>query len=273
MHNEYTEVLPVLLKARPATVILCLTLLALSLSPVVSATGSDHAESPRRVFVSIPPQAFIVEALIGDGAEIEVLLAPGHSPATFEPTPKLVARLSESDLYFTIGVPFESNLKKKFANMLNELTFVEMQQGVTLRRMEPHGESDHTHGAGCTTDGNDPHIWLSPQLMIDQAKTTANALCETYPELTSRIEARHRALVATLSELDQELSAILAPHRGRTLLVFHPAFGYFADRYGLKQLAVESEGKEPSIRQLVDLIDRVRKESSDGYPPALFVQA
>jgi len=234
--------------------ILCTGVLALaSLAPAVAPAQS--------VFVSIPPQAFLVDRLAGDFAEVEILLPPGASPATYEPTPKQMAGLDRSQLYLQIGAPFEWPVLAKVADLMPELRVVDCRAGVEL---EPIGGDGHDHGFGLL----DPHIWLDPGRMKTIADTTAKALQALFPDESSAIEARLAALHEAIDETDARVGEALAPLAGHTLLVFHPAYGYFTRRYGLIQKAVEVDGKAPSARRLATVVDELRQHSV----PALFVQ-
>ena len=129
-----------------------------ALSPVTGAAQS--------VFTSIPPQAFVVDQLVGDLVKIEVLLPPGASPATYEPTPKQMAALDRADLYLQIGAPFERAVLGKITAMMSELEVVDCRHGIELI---PIGRGGHHHG----DEGLDPHIWLDPQRMKMIATTSA----------------------------------------------------------------------------------------------------
>lgn len=212
------------------------------------------------VFVSIPPQAYVVERLAGDSLDIEVLLPPGASPATYEPTPKQMAALDRSRLYLQIGAPFEGPVLEKVRVMMPDLRIVDCRSGVELETVA----GGHNHGSALL----DPHIWLDPSRMKLVASTSAEALQELLPREAAEIRERLLALHREIDDTDRRISEILAPHRGRLLLVFHPAYGYFARRYGLVQRAVEAEGKAPSARRLATVID----ELGDQQVRALFVQ-
>jgi zinc transport system substrate-binding protein len=203
------------------------------------------------VFVSIPPQAYLVERLAGDIVRVEVLLPPAASPATFEPTPKQMAALGRSQLYLQIGVPFERTVLAKVADVMPDLPIVDCRDGVQLQPMENGG---HDHGVGPL----DPHIWLDPQRMKIIAASTARALAELLPTRSREIDQRLADLSRDLDASDRRIAAVLAPYAGRTLLVFHPAYGYFARRYHLLQKSVEVEGKAPSARRLAQLVDELR---------------
>ena len=213
------------------------------------------------VFVSIPPQAFLVKWLAGDVVQVEVLLPPGASPATYEPTPKQMAALDRSQLFLQIGTPFEGPVLAKIADLMPELRVVDCRIGVEL---EPIGGGGHDHGSGLL----DPHIWLDPQRMKTVADTTAKALHDLLPDQSLAIDERLAALHKALDDTDARVAEILAPLAGHTLLVFHPAYGYFTRRYGLFQRAVEVDGKAPSARRLATVVDEIRQQPV----PALFAQ-
>jgi zinc transport system substrate-binding protein len=213
------------------------------------------------VFTSIPPQAFVVERLAGDMVTVEVLLPPGASPATYEPTPKQMAAVDRSMLYLQIGAPFEGPVLAKVAELMPDLEVVDCRQGIELEPMDGDG---HHHGDTLF----DPHIWLDPQRMKVIATTTATALSSKMPENGPLIEDRLSTLLKDIDASDRLVAKTLAPFAGRTVLVFHPAYGYFTRRYGLIQMAVEEHGKTPSARRMAGVVDELRGQDV----PALFVQ-
>jgi zinc transport system substrate-binding protein len=223
-----------------------------------SPTSSNARADKLAVFVSILPQVYFVERVGGDLVEVEALVLPGQSPATYEPTPKQMAALSEADVFFRIGVPCEKRLVPKIAATLGELRVVDTREGITLRHME----DDHHHDEGEAHEhagAPDPHVWLDPRLVKIQASTICRELCRLDPAHTADFERNLEAFAADLEAVHGRITEALAPLKGEEFFVFHPAYGYFADAYGLKQVAVEMGGKEPSQKQLVELIDKARE--------------
>jgi zinc transport system substrate-binding protein len=223
----------------------------LSMLPVVS-----QAEQAGKmvVFTSILPQEYFVERIGGDRVEVQALVTPGSSPATYEPTPRQMAALSNAKLFFRIGVPFETAFLSKIEERTEGLRIVDTRKGITLRKMK------NAHSACCDQGGTDPHIWLNVRLVKVQARTIAEALIEADPAGKATYEKNLAAFLKELDALDDRLAEALAPFRGRTLMVFHPAWGYFADAYGLEQEPIESEGKEPSGQQLARMIELAKAE-------------
>ncbi len=226
-------------------------LFVLILGLLLSAAGLPAFGADLSVFVSIQPQAFVVERIGGERVTVSVLVPPGRNPATFCPSPVKMARLSRSKIFFRVGVPFEEAILPKIENAGDNLRIVDTRHGISLRKM--------THAAvgtsaGKKEGGRDPHFWLNPLLVKKQAQTVTNALCRADPDHCREYRANCRALEKDLDALHRRIKAILKPVRGEPFFVFHPAFGYFADAYGLRQLAVEVEGKAPRGRQLAELI-------------------
>ncbi len=212
--------------------------------------GTADAATTIRAFVSILPQAEFVKQVGGPHVEVDVLVGPGQSPATYEPTPKQMARLSQADVLFRIGTPFEKGFIEKVAKTHEHLEIVDTRKGVPLRYF------DRTKGAAAP----DPHIWLDPHLVRIQAATICEALIDLAPEHRPTFERNLAAYQEALDRVDREIAQTLAPLKGSSFYVFHPAFGYFGDRYGLEQVAVEIAGKEPTPKQLAALIRRAQAE-------------
>jgi zinc transport system substrate-binding protein len=147
------------------------------------------------------------------------------------------------------------------------LEVVDCREGIPLRRMDEHGHDEHRaqgeeqagEHEGEKREGTDPHIWLSVRNAIRIAGTIREALVRLDPAGSDGYDRGLRELVDDLEALDRRISEILAPVAGKPFFVFHPSFGYFADDYGLEQIAVETGGTEPSARQLARLIEEARE--------------
>ena len=231
------------------------------MAATMCATTPLKAADRRGVFVSIAPQKFLVERLVGDAVEVHVLLPSGASPATYEPTPKQMAALGTASLFFLIGAPFEGPLLDKISRVMPDLQTVDCRSGVELVPMDDH---EHGHGESLF----DPHIWLDPLRMKIVASTTADALERLLPESGPEIRHNLQRLHDAIDQSHTLIVSILEPHTGESILVFHPAFGYFTRRYGLHQIAVEDEGKAPSARRLAEVV----RTFDGGSITAIFVQ-
>ena len=228
------------------------------------------------VFVSIGPQLESVRRIGGGAVDAHAMLPAGLNPETFSPDARQMSALARADVYITIGVPFEKTIVTKIRASFPNLKIVDGRTGMAFRRMEggvhhhhgkhhDHDDDDHDHEAG----EDDPHVWLSIENMKCHARMVAAVLAEVLPDTEhAAIDARTAEYLRELDALSAELKAKLARLRGTEAVVYHPAFGYFLDDHGIRQKAVELEGKEPGARYLGTVI---REAKRDGIR-VIFVQ-
>jgi len=227
------------------------------------------ATEPLDIFVSIPPEAYLADRVGGDHVKVHTLADKGQDPHTFEPAPRQIVDLGHADLYFTMGLPFEHRLLEKIKSSREKLVVVDISKGITKRLMSAdHHEDGESKEAGHQQGEPDPHIWLSPPLLKIMAGNIAEALSKAAPEYRSDFQKNFDALAKDIDAVNARIKEILKPFSGQTFLVYHPAFGYFADAYGLHQEAVELEGKSPTPRHLAQLISEARAK----HVKIIFVQ-
>jgi zinc transport system substrate-binding protein len=249
---------------------IAILLVFVALCAGVSANAQEKPAGRVKAFVSILPAAYFVERVGGPNVEVSVLVGPGQDPHTFEPTPKLMTKLADAKVLFKMGFPFEETLIKKVGSGFKNVEVVDLQQGIKLRAMTEeeteaeeaehgHGEAEehgHDHEAG----EMDQHTWLDPQLAKVQAKTIADTLIRIDPSHKDQYEKNLKGFQADLEAIHEQLTKSLAPVKGKSFFVFHPAYGYFGDAYGLKQVPVQIGGKEPTARQLARLIELAKED-------------
>jgi zinc transport system substrate-binding protein len=231
--------------------------------PSCGERGGEKAGGRVRALAAIPPLAYFAERVGGPDVRVDVLIGPGQEPHTYETTPKQIAALASTQVYFKVGMPFERALVERIAETNPKLRIVETCDGVPLRRMaaweadpdEKGAPDEHGHGAGAP----DPHAWLNPRYAKVMAANIAKGLAAVDPAHAAEYGRNLQTLQADLDAVDAKLQRILGPLKGKELMVFHPAFGYLADAYGLRQVSVEVEGKEPGPRQFAALIDGAKK--------------
>lgn len=232
--------------------------LALPLIAIVGLVNAAQAALP--VAVSIAPQAHFVEAIGGDHVEVQIMVPANAEPVTYEPTPRQMTALARAELYFAVGVPFEKGWLPRFRDINSTMTVIDTTAGIQRRAMD----ADHGHAQGAhdepAHDALDPHVWLAPPLARLQAEAIRDALIAADPEHAADYHRGFRQLAEEINTLDQGILEALAgiDPSARRFLVFHPAFGYFAASYGLEQMAIEVEGKEPGPRELARIIDEAR---------------
>ena len=218
------------------------------------------------VFVSIAPQKFFVEQIGKDLVDVRVMVEPGASPHTYEPKPSQMAAISKARVYFAIGVGFEKAWLDRIRASNPGMVIVHTDHGIEKLPMAAHHHPDEdNHHENARHDHHhdhgelDPHIWLSPPLVMVQGRNILSALQKVDPDRYSVYEENYQAFAAMLAKLDGELRGVFAGKKGLEFMVFHPAWGYFAEAYGLKQVPIEIEGKEPKPAQLKKLIDHARE--------------
>lgn len=211
-------------------------------------------------FVSILPQQYFVKRIGGDQVQVSVMVKPGQSPETFEPSPKMMSVYSGADVYFTIGMPFEQVWIKRVASLNKQVSVIDTQVHSATDNKEPDTEDESTHEMAHHHDAHtlDPHTWLSPLLAIEQAKIILRELSRLSPENKELFSNNYKQLEKDINVLHDNNIVRFEGIKKQHFVTFHPAFSYFAQQYGLIQLAVEVEGKEPSAKQIAQLVNRIR---------------
>ena len=223
---------------------------------IILITLTTLLSAKMQVCVSILPQAFFVQKIAGDLVDIEILVKPGSSPATYAPKPSQLKLISNASLYFTIGVAFEQNWLHRFSSINDNMKLIDTTLDIKKISMaDEKGHEGHNH------KGLDPHVWLDPILVASQTNIIAEALIKEDPKNSNIYIQNRDSFIKELHTLDLEIKKILLEEKNRKFIVFHPAFGYFAKRYGLEQIAIEKEGKEPSVKYIKKVIDFAKEHN------------
>ena len=212
---------------------------------VLSALGcsSRGDEQLRLLTVTTEPYRFVVEAVAGDGWRVNTLVPRGGDPETFDPTVRDIMSLSDSRAYFMVGgLGFEDAWRGRIAEMFPTLRMVDTSLGIVR-------------------ESGDPHLWCSPDNMLLIADNVCEALCRVDSAGAEGYRTRCDSLRAVIDETHRLIKGRLEAAERRTFVVFHPTLTYFARLYGLRQLAIEEEGKEPSAAHIKAVIDTARSEN------------
>jgi zinc transport system substrate-binding protein len=218
------------------------------------------------VVVSIPPQAFFVERIAAGRVRSLTLIEPGQNSHSYEPAPRQMAELSGAAVWLLSGAEFEIALWPRIAALFPDLPIIDGTEGARFRPLEEHDEEDGEPAHSETEI--DRHLWLGREGALVMADHILAALRALDAASLSFYRENHAALVADINAEFDRLKTELAPLRGKTVFVYHPAFGYFLDEFGIVQRAVETGGKEPGPRTLNRLIDEARTAGAT----AIFVQ-
>lgn len=233
----------------------CLLALALGCS---KTTPPPAAAKKPLLLVSIAPYKFLAQRIAGENFDVAAVVPTAANPHSFEPTAKQVQEISRGEVWFRIGESFEGKVLPILQKHNSELLVQDLRDGISLI------EDRHSLACSkCSMDHLDRHIWLSPKLAAEQAALIEQALSKKFPESQPLFQANCRKLKEELLSLDTEIQAILKNVRKRTILVSHPAFAYFCKDYGLEQLSIEYEGKDPRPKHLEEILKRAVSESME----------
>jgi zinc transport system substrate-binding protein len=231
--------------------------------------ASSSGTQPLPVFVSIVPQKYFVDKIGSGLVDVSVMVPPGYNPHIYEPKPNQMVALSKARIYFAIGITFEDAWLAKFAAINPKMRIVDTEAGIEKIPMLSHypqevlrdeGEQEAKDEHEDEQGTMDPHVWLSPPEAKIIAKNILRALQETDPTNRSTYEENYTRFLEEIERLDSELRSVFAGKKGMKFMVFHPSWGYFARAYGLVQVPIEIEGKEPKPAQLRNIIEYARKE-------------
>jgi len=215
-------------------------------------TGSEAGDKPV-ISVSIIPQQYFIEQLAGNLVEINVMIPPGASPATYEPTVSQLSRLDRSRVYFRIGyVGFERSWMDKICSVNPDMKIVDLSEGVEIIEEDTVARGDHNgHGH----HGTDPHIWMSTINARIIARNIRNELLLLLPGKKEYLLERFDQFSLSLDSLHLAITNKLEGIENRKFMIYHPALTYYARDYGLVQLSLEIEGKTPSPAHLMKMTD------------------
>lgn len=215
-----------------------------------SSAPASSTESPLPVFVSVPPQRYLVERIGGDHVDVRVMLPAGQSPETFDPTMRQLQALAGSRIYFLAGVPFEDSWAGKIRRSYPELKLVACREEMPDRT------------------GPDPHIWTSPARASELAACIFRVLAGQDPDRKRVYADNLEALQRDLNALDNRARREFADRRTDYFITIHASWGHFARDYGLKEISMEHNGREAGLKGMAGLLDIARREGLD----TLFVQ-
>ena len=228
------------------------------------------------VAVSILPQIEFVEKVGGDKVKVMVMVPPGASPHTYEPTPNQMIDLSNAKIYAKVGsgVEFELGWMDKIADLNKNMLVVDCSDGIKLmdiaeeekkahkkaHEAEEAGEENKKHEEH-EESSKDPHIWLSPKNAKIMAENIYKGLIKVDPANKEYYWKNMEIYIAELDEIDRKISEKLKNLSNRKILVFHPAWGYFCKDYNLTQVAIEKSGKEPTPEGIRNLITQAKENN------------
>jgi len=229
------------------------------------ACHSNREKEANVLTVTIEPQRYFLEQIVGDKFQVNTLVPPGSSPETYEPSPSAMIKLGNSRAYFKVGfLGYENVWTGKLAENNPDLKIVDCSVEI-----EPvyggHGHHDHSHEAADhshnQTDAADPHVWSSAKNAVLFSQNMLNAVVELDVENAGLYRANFEKLTQKIAETDSALTRLLKDIPTRSFIVYHPALAYLARDYNLTQHSIEFEGKNPSPAQMKELVDLAKAEN------------
>lgn len=203
--------------------------------------------------VSIEPQKYLLETIVGDKYTVNTVIPAGSNPESYDPSPAQMVNIGKSKLYFKIGnLGFENTWLQNIKTNSPEMTIVDCSEGIAHAHCDDH---DHVH------PGGDPHIWSSASTIKTIAKNMYNSIISIDDTNKDYYLENYKQLEASINETDSVVKSYLEKAPSKTFVIFHPTLSYFADEYGLNQLTIEVDGKQPTPQQLTELIKRAKKEN------------
>lgn len=211
--------------------------------------------------VTIEPQRYFLENIVGDSYKINTIVPAGVSPETYEPTPTMMMKLRESAIYFKVGfLGFENAWADNLAKNNPDVKIVNCSEGIELIYGEHHHATGKCEGEDEHVLLPDPHVWSSPKTARIFAENMYRGLITYDPQYEEIYRGNFSKLIMRIDRTDSIITQLLADIPSRSFIIYHPALSYLARDYGLKQYSIEFEGKNPSPAQMKALIDIARKE-------------
>ncbi|MDE7443701.1 MAG: zinc ABC transporter substrate-binding protein [Muribaculaceae bacterium] len=239
-------------------IIVCLLVAAV----VAVVTGCSSRPTAKPIItVSIQPQQYLLEQIVGDKIDVRCLLVNGGNPESYEPSLTHLMNLEKSEAYFRIGnVGFESAIIDRIRANNPNLKIYNTTDSVSLiiRSHTGIGDDDH-HDHSHEID---PHTWSSVRNGKIIATNMYNAVVNMDPRNEKYYTNRYAALMTRLDSLDLTITRMLEPKRGMAFMVWHPSLSYFARDYGLKQVSMSVEGKEMSVQAMKSRINGAKEKSA-----------
>ena len=221
---------------------------------VTGCSRTNNTQTKCDFYVTIAPLKYIVEQITGNDFSIEILVPAGASPETFEPTPKQYIALNEAQMIFSTGlITFETALLN---HLENDSNIIDLSRNVPLIE----GACSHNHTSKAHQHGIDPHIWTSPHELKTMARNAYDAIMAHYPDSVKYTES-YNHLARQIEQLDEECRQRCDSSSARAFIIYHPALTYYARAYGIEQIAVEDEGKEPSAKHIANIIEQAKAKN------------
>lgn len=224
-------------------------LILLLIIPFVIGCANTNVEQKRRVAVTILPQKYLLDRIVGNLLDVVCVIPKGGNPEEYAATPQLMKDITTSSLYFKIGeLGFEKTTLPSILKNTPDIQVVTLSEDIEFIASHcSHGGEDHPH--------YDPHYWSSPKMVKIMATNIYNSIKVFDPKNSSYYESNYMQLVSEIDSLDLKIEEILSNSKNRQFAIFHPSLSYFARDYGLQQLSLEHNGKAMAPRTMQQAVE------------------
>ena len=221
---------------------------------LLSCTRSGNDTGDKIITVSIAPFKYFVDEISGGDFKVNVMVPAGADPHIYEPFPGQISKLRKSVAYISNGyLGFEMTWLSRFYETNPAMVILSL--GGKIEPLDAH--NDHAGGYVVRAD---PHYWVSPECAMIMALSVRDFLCDLNPQGKHKYEANYLILIPKINEVDSLAHTLFNGINNRSFMIFHPNLGYLARDYGLEEISVEYEGKEPPPSRLKELVDRARTD-------------
>lgn len=234
----------------------------LLLISILSACGADETnkEGKLTVYTTVFPLTDFTQKIGGEDVLVKSVYPPGADAHSFEPTPRDMTKIASADAFIYTGVGVEAFVETAQKTLNNEnVALIEAGAGIEFLHSEgdEHHSDEHNHG------NIDPHIWLDPIYSIQMAENIKNALSDIDPSDKDVYEQNFKELKVQLEALNTDFKEVTSSAKQKEILVAHSAYGYWEERYGIKQISITgySPTNEPSQKELKNIIDEVKEHN------------
>ena len=201
------------------------------------------------ITVSIAPYSYFIREIAGNDFNVNIMVPPGSNPHIYEPYPGQINRLRKSVAYISNGfLGFETTWLDRFYEMNKTMRKLSLGDKIDQIVSSDKHVGEHSEGA-------DTHYWVSPACAQIMASEVKDLLCQLNPPERQKYQANCDSLILKIKATGAKAKSLFAGFTGKSFMIYHPNLAYLARDYGLKEIAVEFEGKEPPPSRLKELID------------------
>ena len=236
-------------------------------------TKKEESVTKETIVTTLPPLKWLVSQIAGEEFNVISIIQPNMNHELFEPKPEDLKTLENSKLLFSYNaLSFEEKISDSVATKDKVVNILENIDEKLLLENHDHHEHEHDHKNEHSHDHKnehnhhhdeefDPHVWFSLEIMPITAENIKNKLISVYPDKKETFEKNYNNFIEQLNNFKAETDKLMASKTKKYYMIYHPALNYFIKNYNIKEIAVEYQGKEPSAKQIKEIIDEAKEHN------------